>query len=711
MAPVSSATKATIDRRNAPKQLVDFDKVGKILTKHRLLWIAPTILFGILGTGHALTKRDQWRASQAVLVRDEAIGEIGFGLPGRFDDTDTLKRSLETILQIAKNKQVVARALQQANPNQASKPGWPSDGDVESLQDAIAVAAPKGTEFGMTEVIYVSVTERTPEKAIVLNKALCDQLESRMQELRNQHAESIVAELRQKLRLAETELAAATHNLSQFEERLGSDLGEMRTLAESGGSGESNLRSQLNQIKVELRQAEAGYETQTELLNLLFSVKDDTQALVATPNRLLESQPALRRLKDGLVDAQLRTARLRGAMTEAHPRVQAALQNEENVRSSLKSEIKETIRSIQADLVVGQKLVASLQSKLGEVQGRLDRLAAQRATYVNLVAGITQRRDQVSASRASLAEARARQEAARAASLINRLDEPVTGSAPEGPGRLALMVASTFGGLAIGLSLVYLIAPWQTNRQGAAGRRSTDRAQTRRSPGRRASDRAAEQSTASEGGRRTEDRASPSAPELVCDVANTSSAVQKKASASVESSAEQAALATDDVPEAVGKEHRAIADALTDQAELPQKPNPDGASSTECDAECLTIDLSDSERTLAPGRPAKPEPDAVLASKRLVQSESTLHLNSLPDAVAKVQRHAHEHPEEAAERSSYLEGTFIRDPDDVDDDDQDSGAPPLEHLSRLLDSKPPGQTTPSDKQQHPNLDDPDSTPS
>ena len=45
---------------------------------------------------------------------------------------------------------------------------------------------------------------------------------------------------------------------------------------------------------------------------LLKQAEADPTALVAAPCRLLDSQPALRRLKDGLVDSQLRTANLQG---------------------------------------------------------------------------------------------------------------------------------------------------------------------------------------------------------------------------------------------------------------------------------------------------------------------------------------------------------------------------------------------------------------
>ena len=464
---------AHYERRTNHRRLIDYGKVKETLNKNKLLWVAPTIVFTIIGTIHALTKNDVWKASQALVVRDEAIGEMGFGTRqplGRFDNNDVLKRSLETILQISKNRKVASAALKEVRPEQKTK-RFPTEEDVESFIDDISVDAPKGTEFGTSEVVYLSVEADNPERAIALADAVCTQIESRMQMLRNEHAESIIAELREKKNLAERELDTETAELSVLEGQIGSDLGEMRTLAETGSAGDSNIRSQLNQIKVELRQTETTKETQIEFLKLLAMINGETDAILGTPNRLLESQPALQRLKDGLIDAQLRAARLRAAFTDDHPKVLAAELNQQNLLSQLEIEINNAYNSTRSDLVVSQRLASSLKKKLADVQSRLDNLAAQRAGYVNLTSKVQQRREQLRQASVALAEARGRQEAARASSLINRMDSPVTGSRPIGPGRLVIVITSGIGGAFLGLSLVYLIAPWQANR---AGRRKTD---------------------------------------------------------------------------------------------------------------------------------------------------------------------------------------------------------------------------------------------
>ncbi len=470
------------------ESILDFDKIRKSIQTHLWLWLVPTVAFGLLSFVFAVFRSDTWQASQTLMVRDEAIGELGFGRLGRFDSTDHLQQALETILQIAKNKNVVSAALAEIGPPSNRAKNWPTDDAVEAVQNEINVSAPKGAEFGKTEVFYLSVTGRTPQQAVALNAAVCNQLERRMQQLRDQNAQSVVAELSQKVKLAEHELNDATKDLSALEQALGSDLGEMRTLAEAGAAGDSSLRRLLNQIKVESRQAEANVEEQDQLLQILRGIHDDTDAIAITPNRLLDAQPALRRLKDGLVDAQLRTATLQGTMSNDHPQVRAALISEGQVRDNLQRELSNAIRGIEADMSVSSKLVESLNEKLQEVQTRLDHLASLRTRYANLVANVEDRRGHLRDARIALTEARARQDGARASSLIIRLDQPDPGSHPVGPGRMVIIGAGTMGGMAVGLSLMFLVTPWSNPSRRESGRRWTDRLPVQFGRGRRATD-------------------------------------------------------------------------------------------------------------------------------------------------------------------------------------------------------------------------------
>ena len=72
------------------------------------------------------------------------------------------------------------------------------------------------------------------------------------------------------------------------------------------------------------------------------------------PNSLLTSQPTLRQLKDGLVAAQLRVARLAGIRTAEHPSVIAAQDSVVQIRDDLRSELQVALQGVQVELELSQ---------------------------------------------------------------------------------------------------------------------------------------------------------------------------------------------------------------------------------------------------------------------------------------------------------------------------------------------------------------------
>ena len=462
------------ERRTSNQRLLNLGKVQETLINNWLFWIAPTVIFSAVGVFYALTKKNTWEATQALSVRDEAVGEMGFGVPqplGRFESNELLKRSLETILQIAKNPAVAKAALIEIGPAKAGKSDFPTEKDVESFIDDISIAAPKGTELGSSEVLYLTVKSRPKDRAVALNRAVYDALQDRMMQLRSDHATSLVAELSQKRELAEQALNESTKELSAFEKKLGPDLAAMRTLAESVG-GDSAMGNHVSKLRDELRKAERLRSKQAQLFHLLRKVGKNPGTILSAPGQLLEARPSLKRLKDDLVSARVETAKLRGSLTDTHPQIKVAEQKEKNLIVALVREARNSVRAVAGDVKVSNNLVKALKRKLGGVEGTMSSLAGQRASYVNLTAKVKQHQEQFKQLNDSLSEAKGRVQASDVSSLITRIDEPTTGTRPAGPGRTLVVLASTLGGLTLGLSLVYVLAPW---REAARyGRRSTD---------------------------------------------------------------------------------------------------------------------------------------------------------------------------------------------------------------------------------------------
>ncbi len=451
------------------------------LRRYWWLWVVPTGLCTFVALAYALIRPDTWRASQALIVRDQASGAGADSRQGRFGSLDAMKTAQETITEVARDQTVVAAALRLVGPPAGkSAEGYPTELNVLALRQAISVSAPNGAEFGQTEVIHLSLTDSNRDRAGRLVETLCNELTRNLQQVRDARASSVVAELEQSLELARADLAEVTARLATMESSVGADLGELRSLNDAA-AGDSNLRAALTEIKNEIRQQETAREAAVQLREFLVAARTDPTRLVAAPQRLLDTQPALRRLREGLVESQLRTAELLGSRSPEHPLVIAAQAAQREVITDLTRELETAIAGVDAELAVSDALSVSLQRQMSEVGTRLNNLASLRAEYSNLTAEAQRRNDAVQRIQEALAEARADRTAAQTASLLTRLHGTRLGTYPEGMGRTSIVFGGLFGGLAMGLGLVVLTASPACQRQGrrmsdllGRGRRATD---------------------------------------------------------------------------------------------------------------------------------------------------------------------------------------------------------------------------------------------
>lgn len=434
-------------------------EVANLLRNHPKRWLIPAAAISVLAAVLAVALPRTWEASQALVVRKEAAGNQDG--PGKFNLQDEMKTVQETILELTKSNGVLAGALAEvgAPSDYAGQPAaWPTAEDVEALRQLVKLAPPKGAEFGKTEVFYLKVRDRNRHRAEALATAICGQVEAALQHLRDAKARSMMDELDKALHLAKADVDESTRRLMEIETEVGSDLAELRILHDST-SGESALRRTVTEIRNELRQARAAAKSNEQLLALLGEARSDPDRLAAIPNQLIESQPALRRLKEGLAEAQLRTAQLTGGMSEAHPLVQAARESEREIGRNLHHQLATAAQGVAIDLRLNEDRAALLEEQLAKTTERLNRLAALRAPYANLVAETRNRTALLERAEQRLAEARAGHATAKAANLIARIDAPDAGIHPVGPGRATIVVVGVVGGLLAGVGVVLLTAP------------------------------------------------------------------------------------------------------------------------------------------------------------------------------------------------------------------------------------------------------------
>lgn len=453
----------------------------------RWLWLGTTLAFGLLGLVYALAlKKDTWVASQGLIVRDEANGAVM--RLGRFQSQTEMKAAQETILEMAHNPQVLRNALLRVGKasgwiSSTSGANSPTSGEIESLaQNGIEVRAPRGAEFGTTEMIYIDIKDSTPARALELNVAVCDELTQHLQEVRQVRADGVVAELTTAARRARESLDVATQRLAKIEQASGVDLSDLRGLTETN-SGGSNSRQLLDSLKRELQTVELEHqEVQAELALAQESFKNPDR-LLAAPAKLLARNPGMLKLREGLAEAVITTSQLRGKYTLKYPSVIAARDTETKIRDQLRSELGIAVATLQQDLVLSTERISRLKEQKSQLEDRLEKLANVRAEYGNIDSEVRSLNEQLQDAERELAQAVASREAAVTSSLVTRLDEPIVGENPVGPGRATILAGAAVSGLMFGLGIVFLLSPMQGGGLGY-GRRTADVAAV----GRRASD-------------------------------------------------------------------------------------------------------------------------------------------------------------------------------------------------------------------------------
>lgn len=439
-------------------QPIPWKFLGQTLRRYAPLWAGAAVIFAGLGVAYTFARSDTWAASQPLLIRDEANGSLD--RLGRFASQTDLIAAQETILEMARNREVVKAALHDLGPPRGVDAGlWPTSRAIETAAtESINVRPAKGAEFGDTEVVYLVTEESSADRAARLCSAVFDRLTEHLRNVRRVRADSIIAELIHARDLALTNLQAANSELQKLETSVGSDLGELRGLSESI-TGEGNTSRVLSEIQRELDAAELELDRVEALRQLLVRGSEDPQHLLVSGGDLLNTQPTLQRIKDGLIDAQLIASQLSGRYTSDHPRMRSAMLEQQTIREELRHEIEAVTKAMAPTLDLARQKVERLTEKQNQLRDKLARLASIRTEYARLVANVRHRTELLAQAQAGLAEAEATRSAALNINLIAGLAPPRVDESPVGPGDTTIVGGSLVAGLLFGLGTVFLVAP------------------------------------------------------------------------------------------------------------------------------------------------------------------------------------------------------------------------------------------------------------
>ncbi|MGI9474962.1 MAG: hypothetical protein ACR2NZ_25750 [Rubripirellula sp.] len=450
---------------------IPWKHIRNVLVLFAPLWCGAAVLFGAAGAGYAVLSQNLYSARQPIVVRDEAT--TSFDRLGRFASQTELKAAQETILEMTQNPEVVSAALRQIGPPPGEEiTGWPSTETVDGTASKLVnLLAPKGSEFGNTEVVYLRVEAETQGRATEFCLAMFDNLTEQLRKVRQVRADSVIEELTHSRDLAKRDLDESASRLRKMEVRFGTDLAELRNLNDTIAGDGTNRRT-LEETKREIQIVELELEKLESLHELLVAGSEDPQQLLVSGGELLASQPSLQRLKEGLIDAQLASSQLEGIYTEQNPKRRAAVAAEREIERRMQVETTAVIRAMAPMIRLEHERIARLKQRESELLVRLDLLANARTDYSKIDAEVQSKTQSVADAERLLAEAKASRSAALSTNLVAELGPPQVSEHPIGPSGSSVTLGSVMAGLIFGLGTVFLVAPGPTDTRN--GRRWSD---------------------------------------------------------------------------------------------------------------------------------------------------------------------------------------------------------------------------------------------
>ncbi len=460
---------------------IPWQHVRNVLMLFAPLWVGAAVLFGVAGGSFALLSKSMWSARQPLVVRDEAANSAD--RLGRFESQNDLKAAQETILEMAQNPEVVAAAMRQIGPPAGSvAANWPTTKQIDSVATScVNILAPKGSEFGNSDVVYLQVKESSRQRSSDFCRALFDSLTEQLRSVRRVRADSVIAELTHARDLARRRLDESSARIHQIEVQFGTDLGELRNLNDTI-SGDGTNRRTLEQTTTELQAAQLELDKLQSLHDLLIAGAENPQHLLISGGDLLASQPSLQRLKDGLIDAQLAASRVSGIYTAENPKHRAAVAAEQEILRRMQQESIAVMRAMEPTIRLAHEQVDRLRQRRTRLSERLDELARARTDYSKIDDEVKNHTRQLAAAEQALAEAQASRSAALSTNLIAELGPPQVTDKPIGPSGAVVTLGSTVAGLVFGFGAVFLVAPGPNETRGrrrwsdylSGGRRATD---------------------------------------------------------------------------------------------------------------------------------------------------------------------------------------------------------------------------------------------
>jgi len=437
------------------------DHILHTLIERRKLWLIPGCVALLTSWVYCyFIRSESYTARQTLIVRDDLLGQSL--KPGQFESLDLMKSAQETILEIARKPQVVRNAMKTIGP---ARPGWfgvsaswPDDETIEEVQGSIELSAPNGAEFGHTETVHLTTKSSSRERAAEFVLALLDEINVKLNEVRDLKLQSMTDELTLIRDSARESLSDSAARLSKMEREIGPDLPTLRALSDPQ-SGEGAMSQTLLQIRSERRQFENRLHSAQNQRKTLIAATHDPNAILATSDELFSFQPALSRLKQELIEAQSALAESVGRYEQAHPQVQKQQEQVRSMHRQIHLELDSAKRGLKGQIAsLTQKVEKSLAQE-AEIDNRFNRISSKRVTYLGLDEEVKKKSEVFNEAQGHLAAVQRLGSSEFDVTLLTPVDEPQVSTRADGLGAKTTILGSGLAGILAGFGLVLLLDP------------------------------------------------------------------------------------------------------------------------------------------------------------------------------------------------------------------------------------------------------------
>jgi uncharacterized protein involved in exopolysaccharide biosynthesis len=422
--------------------------------------LSLTLLFCAGAAVVSWLQPEVFEASVQIWAQDQSPGLRGSSSYPN-DSAARVKMALTNVREVIFSRRVLESALEQCgmlNPalgDTNSTAQAERDGLVRWLSKSIRLEAPKGTDFGSSQIFFIRLRDRDAARAPQLLSAVLDSFRKRYEQLSAEQAQHLLHETSLQVTKSREKLEIAAREFDDCVISLEGGLAELNSMGGSAG-GESELRRSLVQLNERLVPAEADLKVQQAFLEQLQKAQDDSNEFVNVPGTLIREYPSLEQAVRDLGTARSQLDAVAARLTPENPQYQSNEEHLHLVEQSYGQEVIRAMSAIQREIEAKFEAVTFMRSQKNIYLVRIAELTNRYVEFDGLRQELAQCRTIVADAEKRRSDAAHALLTAAQETLFATLDGPRTSTNPVSPQRKLNVAVGTLLGLITGIGMAFL---------------------------------------------------------------------------------------------------------------------------------------------------------------------------------------------------------------------------------------------------------------